>query len=563
MGRASTPSFVLNVELPTRSDSVLEALCRKKENCGRALYNLTPGLVLKNLRQLWADPRYRELIKAKQEAEKGSQTLKDINSELSGLDTKYHLSEYDIQALARIEGKIYRKHLSSSECAAIGTRVYYTIRRYRFGNAKQVRFCQAKRPFTVPHKTNDCGLHLNAAKREVLFGRLRFKLPVPAQDEYLNYCLDHCRVKFCCLTAKQIRGVKRYYIQIVFEGPKPLTSGQRKVQEKILAAEVKSGIPYKDMRAGIDLGVSTVAAVSSTKVMLADLTGPETEKLLKKVRELQQALDRSRRANNPDNYNPDGTAKPKSQLKTWVKSARYLKLEEKLRRTQRKLALRRRELQRRLALDTVSMGGKLFVEDMNFQGLAKRAQGETEESPVTGKCKRKKRFGSSIHRASPGTYIRYVREYAPLFGGNVFTVNAITHRASQYIPVADIYEKHPLYMRTVMAGNRPVQRDLLAAFNLSSTDDSKELNKINALLAAENFSHFLELHDAEIRRLMQLNKNLSGRHLKWYLRGFMSAKKNRCCGTAPLTAVSPERDRRQGLRETAESCGSPSGPLQK
>lgn len=143
MGRASTPSFVLNVELPTRSDSVLEALCRKKENCGRALYNLTFGLVLKNLRQLWADPRYRELIKAKQEAEKGSQTLKDINSELSGLDTKYHLSEYDIQALARIEGKIYRKHLSSSECAAIGTRVYYTIRRYRFGNAKQVRFCLA------------------------------------------------------------------------------------------------------------------------------------------------------------------------------------------------------------------------------------------------------------------------------------------------------------------------------------------------------------------------------------------------------------------------------------
>lgn len=46
------------------------------------------------------------------------------------------------------------------------------------------------------------------------------------------------------------------------------------MQEKILAAEVKSGIPYKDMRAGIDLGVSTVAAVSSTKVMLADLTDP-------------------------------------------------------------------------------------------------------------------------------------------------------------------------------------------------------------------------------------------------------------------------------------------------
>ena len=93
MGRASTPSFVLNVELPTRSDSVMEALCRKKENCGRALYNLVLGLVLKNLHRLWDDHRYRELIKGRQEAEKGSQALKDINAELSGLDSKYGLTE--------------------------------------------------------------------------------------------------------------------------------------------------------------------------------------------------------------------------------------------------------------------------------------------------------------------------------------------------------------------------------------------------------------------------------------------------------------------------------------
>lgn len=58
MGRSSTPSFVLNVELPTRSDSVLEALCRKKENCGRALYNLVLGLVLRELHRLRDDPRY-------------------------------------------------------------------------------------------------------------------------------------------------------------------------------------------------------------------------------------------------------------------------------------------------------------------------------------------------------------------------------------------------------------------------------------------------------------------------------------------------------------------------
>ena len=83
-----------------------------------------------------------------------------------------------------------------------------------------------------------------------------------------------------------------------------------------------------------------------------------------------------------------------------------------------------------------------------------------------------------------------------------------------------------------MAGNRPVQGDLLAACNLMSTDE-QGLKEINAALAAEGFPRFLQLHDAAIRRLMQLSRNVLGRHLRWYIRGFETAPGYRCCGTAP------------------------------
>ena len=559
MGRASTPSFVLAVKLDTEHDSALAALCRAKENTGRTLYNLTLGIALKNYHKLQADPRFRRLLNEKRDAAKDSPKYKELTAELGGLETKYGLTEYDLQTLARVQGRIYQNNLCSKECEAIGARVFHTIRRLRFGDARRVRFRSARYPFTVPHKTNKCGLHIKAHTRELLFGRRSFPLPVPVQDEYLNYCLDHCKVKYCMLVSKTKGGSRRYYLYIVFAGPKPLSPGQQKVQERIKALEQETGLPYKDIRVGLDAGISTLAAVNPQQAMLCDLIDPSLEKQLQKIRTLQQALDRSRRANNPDNYNADGTAKPRKEQKPWVKSKRCLKLEYKLIKLQQHAALKRREHQRSLALQTVSMGGKIFVEDMKFKALAKRSTKETELNPETGKCRRKKRFGSSVFKAAPGQLLRFIKELAPLYGGQVYTVNSITHRASQYLPDKGVYEKHPLYQRAIMVQGEPVQRDILSAFNLFCTAEG--LKAINARLSAEQLPHFLLHHAAEMERLQSLPEKELGRHLSWYLRGVVTALHSRRFGTAPQMAVSPERDRRLDLKESAESCGlSPSGP---
>ena len=271
MGRASTPSFVLAVKLDTEHDSALAALCRAKENTGRTLYNLTLGIALRSLHRLQADPRFRQLLNEKRDTAKDGSRYKDLTAELGGLETKYGLTEYDLQTLARVQGRIYQKNLCSKECEAIGARVFHTIRRLRFGDARRVRFRSARYPFTVPHKTNACGLHINVSKCELLFGRRSFPLPVPEQDEYLNYCLDHCKVKYCLLVSKTKGGSRRYYLYIVFAGPKPLSPGQQKVQERIKALEQETVLPYKDIRVGLDAGISTLAAVNPQQARLCDL----------------------------------------------------------------------------------------------------------------------------------------------------------------------------------------------------------------------------------------------------------------------------------------------------
>ena len=64
---------------------------------------------------------------------------------------------------------------------------------------------------------------------------------------------------------------------------------------------------------GLDLGPSTIAVVCETNVRLIPFA-EEVEDYQPKIRRLQRKLDRQRRANNPDNYNDDGTVKKGARM---------------------------------------------------------------------------------------------------------------------------------------------------------------------------------------------------------------------------------------------------------
>ena len=92
---------------------------------------------------------------------------------------------------------------------------------------------------------------------------------------------------------------------------------------------------------------------------------------------LQRKLDRSKRMNNPDNYNEDKTTKKGTHL--WIRSKRYVKTLFHLKEVQRKQAAVRKLQHELLANELLRQGDTFYVEAMNFKGLQARAK-KTEKN---------------------------------------------------------------------------------------------------------------------------------------------------------------------------------------
>jgi putative transposase len=154
---------------------------------------------------------------------------------------------------------------------------------------------------------------------------------------------EHARIKRATV---QRRGSRWYVSFTVERSPK-----QRPVQRP-------------DTVVGMDVGLRHLATLS---------TGERVENLrplqanLRKLRRLQRRLDRQRRANNPDNYRPDGTVMP--GRREWAKSRRMLRTEAAVGRLHERVANRRREQAHRLTTALTREYGLIAVETLNIAGM--------------------------------------------------------------------------------------------------------------------------------------------------------------------------------------------------
>jgi len=235
-----------------------------------------------------------------------------------------------------------------------------------------------------------------------------------------------CRVKYVRLVWRQLRGKRRWYVQLVLEGyPK-----------------WKDKNPVGDAVVGLDIGPSTIAAVGEREALLERFC-PSVEFLSRKIRRIQWAMDRSRRATNPDNYNPDGTVKKGARC--WVYSHRYLKLQAELRELQRRLAETRKTEHGRLANRIISMGKDIQTEKLAYRAFQKQ-------------------YGRSVRDRAPGKFIARLNRKAASAGGKLVEFPTRATCLSQVCHCGS-RRKKPLSQRVHDCGCGTVcQRDLYSAF---------------------------------------------------------------------------------------------------
>jgi len=185
------------------------------------------------------------------------------------------------------------------------------------------------------------------------------------------------RVKYVRVLWREVKGVRRWYLQLVCEGL-PYQKAQNYVSDGVV---------------GLDINVCNIAFVADNHAGILPFAEgvPSFER---EIKALQRQMERSRRATNPDNYKDD--SKGKKGRKIITKKGIYKKGKRKWHKskTYLKTAASQRELERRRTAYSKSVNRKLVNEILRHGKHIK-----TENVSVKGW---QKRYGKAISAKSPG-----------------------------------------------------------------------------------------------------------------------------------------------------------------
>lgn len=480
MRKSTTDSFILELKLQTSKED-LKFLDRVfyYSSC---LYNTMVKHAINQISKLQKDPQYQEGIKLYKNKKTRSQAKEILNERVS----YYGLSEYEFHAYIAVARKQYENYLNANTAQKIATAVWKGVEKILYSNGKKLHFKKYTDLFSIEGKSNKQGIRLRGNK--LCFADYKIQLQIPSRKhaEECRYYTEamHHRVKYSRIVRRPVGSRFQYFLQIILEGKPP----------------IKENHTLGTGNVGHDQGTSTIASVSQNGILLEEIGNSQSE-YSKEIRRLNRKLDRSMRANNPDNYNENGTIK--KGKKTWKYSKTYIKDHVKLRRIYHKKASSLKQWQEAYTNQVLTLGDEHFVETMNNEGL-KRRKKKPEKSEKTGKFKRSKRFGKSYQTHAPSQLINIIARKLKYYGKELHRVNTKTFRASQYNHVTDDYVKKRLSKRHLYVNGEWIQRDLYSAFLLmNSKSDLENTDRNKCFLTYDNFK---DRHDKLIKEYLASDK---------------------------------------------------------
>ncbi len=296
MPRSSTSTFITEIPLIVSRFQEKELLSRFQ--AGRQLYNALLNEALVRLELL----RDSDLYKQAKKLTKG----KERDKAFTEARKAYRYSDYDLQAYATIvsnSAKWIADKIDSNTQQKLATRAFKASEKVLFGRAKQVRFKVPNRFRSLEGKTNKQGIRWK--EDGLIWGKLKLKGIIDAENPVIQHGLNS-PTKYVRLLWRELNGKRRWYAQLVCEG-----LPHQKIQNY-----VSNGI------VGLDLNISNIAFVADNGAgLLPCAEGVPTFE--RNIQALQRKMQRSQRVNNPDNYQPDFTAK--KGRKTFTKKGKAKK----------------------------------------------------------------------------------------------------------------------------------------------------------------------------------------------------------------------------------------------
>ena len=469
MARSTTPSFVVERRILVNKDdaSFIEMKLKKLSHLQYIAADKYNALSKHLKKDVW----YQECLNAWKKA-KTDEEKKSLAGQIYKCADFYGLTEFAIHAFLG-EVKNSKKEFSDLNIDIIqklGSSIYQSVKKNLFKDG----IIHIHYPDTMSAKKANTGIIYRSKKGEVyVMGRTMKLKPVRAKDFWLMEALTH-KVKYCRIVRRAHGASYHYFLQIIMDGHSP--------------KKKKRG----NGRCGIDQGTSTIAYVTDNNTEFIPLA-PDIHKYEKEVIKWARIYERRRRLANPECFNKNGTIKKGAKFKNMTKGT--LNALMHLKNAYRRKSAYVRQFHGHLTNDIVEKCNVISLEPMNWISLSRRAGFEKKKNrkknpriiKATTKNRRKRRFGRSIQRHSPGLLTELIKQKAVRYGIELVIVDAKEFKASQYNHVENNYKKPPLSERVKRIGGHKVQRDLYSAFLLYNFLNEFIPDRKRCILTFKNF----------------------------------------------------------------------------
>lgn len=377
----------------------------------------------------------------------------------------------------------YGPYIPSDVAGKLGIRAWDAYSKVKFNNGAKHVNLQA--PLLSMEAKSDTGLVIRDGFFKMGTKGKQLQVPVLYQETPFEEDVLRNSFKFNRLVRRFERGRYQYYIQRIFDGVPP---------ERFPILETGT--------VGIKVGLTTVAVVTKNHTAIYPLAPLSTSrwndiKREEEITKLQQSLDRKRRANNPNNFNDDGTVK--KGRKVWVNSKSYLRDKARLNDLKRKERVTRELYQKQLANRISQMGDHFFIMQPESSSLAKRTT--KDEITKKGTLKSKTRYGKVVANHAPYYFFSQL-QYKTEFKGSSFTRVTDKKLGSYNHILEDVEAELDATVKTRWVGPHLVQKDLYTAYLLAHLNDELELNH-DAL--EQNFEAFVEMQGTFLDSLGTVN----------------------------------------------------------
>lgn len=422
MRRCTTDSFI--AEIPLKASPADEHVCLVRLDTARQVYNACLGESLKRLELLRQSKAYQAACKLPK-GPKGSPQAKARAKAFQAANAAVHFREYDLHAYAKQFGHSWLgEHLDANTVQTVATRAFRAVQKYALGKSGRPRFKGKAQFDSVEGKTNSQGIRWRGDHLE--WNGLSLPGIIDPADPVIGHGLA-AHLKYVRLVRRKLNGRNRFYAQLVCEG-QPYRKPKNRVGNGVI---------------GIDPGPRTFGIAGADWGVQVDLATP-LKNSQQEIRRLQRHIDRQRRANNPQNFLPDGRIR--SGPKKWKISSKQRRAEAKLAELYRKAAAHRKSLHGQLTHALLWLGNDIRIEKNSYRSFQRN-------------------FGKSVGLAAPAGFVAQLERKAESAGAQARKLPPMLS-LSQICHGCGTLEKKPLSQRIHLCecGVGPVQRDVYSAW---------------------------------------------------------------------------------------------------